>query len=319
MNSIAVSPDGVPLGMCGQVYWARPKGGSGKGKNDRPWTEKETRYWVDGMEQTRAAFLETGCETRPWFQMDRGADGWPMLLQAKYRDAWVTIRAAHDRRVEGRFAGGQDFLWGHMERQEPLGSYELKVRGGLKRKARQAVMQLSACPVTLDVQLSPSTERMPMALWAVRAVEVGTAPRGEEPIEWLLLTTYPVHGAKEAVEVLLGYATRWRIEELHKTWKSGACRVEETQLQDAEAIERWATILASVAMRIQRLMQLSRTQPDMPASAELTKHEIEAIIVLRRPRGVVRTAKPTLAEAVRWLADLGGYTGKSSGGPPGAI
>lgn len=320
MNSIAVSPEGVPLGMCGQAYWARRGNEGSKGKNDRrPWTEKETRYWIEAMEQTRTAFVEAAGGTRPWYQLDRGGDGWPMFLQAKFRDEWVTIRATHDRRLQSLVTGEQGSLWGHMERQEPLGSYELRVPGGLKRKARQAVMQLQACPVTLDVQLYPSTERMAMALWAVRAVEVGTAPRGEEPIEWLLLTTYPVHGHKEAVEVLLGYSTRWRIEEFHKTWKSGACRVEETQLQDGEAIERWATILASVAMRIQRLMHLSRAQPDMPASAELTKHEVEAVIVLRRPRGVARTAKPTLAEVVRWIADLGGYTGKSSGGPPGAI
>ncbi len=31
------------------------------------------------------------------------------------------------------------------------------------------------------------------------------------------------------------------------------------------------------------------------------------------PEGV-----PSIAQAVRWIADLGGYTGKSSGGPPGS-
>ena len=33
----------------------------------------------------------------------------------------------------------------------------------------------------------------------------------------------------------------------------------------------------------------------------------------------VPDAIPTIAQAVRWIADLGGYTGKSSGGPPGSI
>jgi hypothetical protein len=28
---------------------------------------------------------------------------------------------------------------------------------------------------------------------------------------------------------------------------------------------------------------------------------------------------PTIAQATRWIADLGGFTGKSSGGPPGSI
>jgi hypothetical protein len=27
---------------------------------------------------------------------------------------------------------------------------------------------------------------------------------------------------------------------------------------------------------------------------------------------------PTIAQATLWLAELGGYTGKSSGGPPGS-
>jgi hypothetical protein len=28
---------------------------------------------------------------------------------------------------------------------------------------------------------------------------------------------------------------------------------------------------------------------------------------------------PTIAQATLWIAQLGGYTGKSSGGPPGSI
>jgi hypothetical protein len=28
---------------------------------------------------------------------------------------------------------------------------------------------------------------------------------------------------------------------------------------------------------------------------------------------------PTSSDATRWIAELGGYTGKSSGGPPGTI
>ena len=28
---------------------------------------------------------------------------------------------------------------------------------------------------------------------------------------------------------------------------------------------------------------------------------------------------PTIAQAIIWLTDLGGYTGQSSGGPPGTL
>jgi hypothetical protein len=49
------------------------------------------------------------------------------------------------------------------------------------------------------------------------------------------------------------------------------------------------------------------------------KSEIDALIVLKKPRSYSRGDVPPIGLAVRWLADLGGYTGKSSGGPPGAI
>ena len=270
--------------------------------------------------RTRAGFKEAGSTARLWFQLDRGGDAWPMLRDgASSPDSWTTIRVAHNRRLEGLFDGERDYLWDRVERQEPLGSYVLPVPGTSRRTARDAAMQLQACEVVLDVELWPSKKRVRIRMWAVRALEVGTTPVDEEPIEWMMLTTYPVRGIEEAAHVVLGYATRWRIEEFHKTWKSGACRVEDTQLRDADSVERWATILASVAMRIQRLMHLSRTQPDLPATVELSPAEIKATILLRKPRGVKRDAMPTIAEAVRWIADLGGYTGKSSGGPPGAI
>lgn len=42
-------------------------------------------------------------------------------------------------------------------------------------------------------------------------------------------------------------------------------------------------------------------------------------IVLRKPKGYQRGDIPPIGEVVRWAADLGGYVGKSSGGPPGTI
>jgi hypothetical protein len=153
--------------------------------------------------------------------------------------------------------------------------------------------------------------------------EQGTTPAGEKPLDWMLLTNAPFETMEAASEVVLGYSMRWRIEEFHKTWKTGACKVEDTQLRGRNAIIRWATILAVVATRIERLKRLARSEPEKPANDELTPVEIEVLVALKR-RYKKRTedvpdAMPTLGQAVRWLADIGGYTGKSSGGPPGSI
>jgi hypothetical protein len=116
---------------------------------------------------------------------------------------------------------------------------------------------------------------------------------------------------------------RWRIEEFHRTWKSGASNVERTQLRSRNAVIRWATMLGVVAARIERIKRLGREQPERPASDELSPVEIEVLVVLKREikkrTEVIRDAMPTMAEASLWLAELGGYTGKSSGGPPGSI
>ena len=114
-----------------------------------------------------------------------------------------------------------------------------------------------------------------------------------------------------------GYALRWRVEEVHRSWKSG-CQVERSALTYGP-FSTWAALLLCVAVRIERLKRLSRERPEAPADAEFSPHELQALLLLKK-RGPQYTARyvPTLGEAVLWLAELGGYTGKSSGGPPGA-
>jgi len=63
----------------------------------------------------------------------------------------------------------------------------------------------------------------------VDVCETGTTPRGEKPVHWRLLTNHGVASVADVQRVVLGYQQRWRDEELHKTWKSGAWSVEETQ------------------------------------------------------------------------------------------
>jgi hypothetical protein len=134
----------------------------------------------------------------------------------------------------------------------------------------------------------------------------------------MLLTTEPVETADQVRDVVRSYSFRWRVEEMHRAWKRGGGYVEDTQLRSREAIIKWATLHAAVAARAVRLAQLARTQPDAPSSEEFSRLEIDATIALRRKRTRFRLGDtPSLSELVRMIADEGGYTGKSSGGPPG--
>jgi len=185
-------------------------------------------------------------------------------------------------------------------------------------------MVVRACSVTLDVRDKRTHKRFPVAVNVVQAFEQGTTPLGEKPLVWTLLTNRPIATTKDITDVIFGYSMRWRIEELHRTWKSGACRIEENQLRSTSAVIKWATILIGVAARIERIKQLSRQQPDRPATDEFSPAEIKAAALLHFGKSgktkVSPAAAPTIADVTLWIAKIGGYTGRtSSGGPPGSI
>lgn len=315
MTSLGVRTDGTPLGVLDLQWWARERRpGRKHTRRQRPVEEKETRYWLQAIERVEAAFVRSPTQTRPWFLLDREGDFHELLaVMAKSETSRVTVRAAHNRRTA---TGETAYLWDTLRAQAPGGVYRLEVSAGPHRQARTARMVVRWAKVSLLLRDQRSGRRTPVDLWAVLALEQGTVPAGEKPLQWLLLTNVPVSDFSTAAEVLFGYSQRWRIEEFHRAWKS-QCHVEQTQLHDIQPIKRWATLLAAVAMRIERLKYLARTQPEVPATIELSQEEIDAVIVLRQPEGLQRGDQPSIGEVVRWIADIGGYVGPSNG-PPGA-
>jgi hypothetical protein len=246
-----------------------------------------------------------------------------MLREAGLGEHWFTIRACRKRRVLLP-DGAKAYLWPLLAQQPVKTTYALEVRATGRRKARIASMIVRACKVTLDVRDKRTGRRSTIDVNVVQAMERGTTPVGEAPIQWTLLTNRPIEITKDITNVIAGYSMRWRIEELHRTWKSGACSVEDNQLRSASATIKWATILMGVAARIERIKQLSREQPDLPATDEFSPAEIKAAALLylgKAAKAKLRpVVTPTVAEVTLWIAYVGGYTGKtSSGGPPGSI
>ncbi len=232
------------------------------------------------------------------------------------------MRASWDRRVL-RPDGSQSHLRAELAGAPWLGSKWLHVTAGPQRSERWAALLICTMDVVLEVRDPRTSRRTRLPVRAVWAREIGTCPSGEKPLDWLLLTNHVVKTRADAELVLDAYATRWSIEEAHRTWKSGGCQVEATQLHSETSVRKWATLLFTVATRIERLKTLARTSPEQPASEELSAYELRALLLLKRRQKkrteVVPQTTPTIGQAVRWLADLGGYTGKSSGGLPGSV
>jgi Transposase DNA-binding/Transposase Tn5 dimerisation domain len=322
INAMVLSPQGVPLGIGGQRWWCRPHRPRRKHRDKLIPAQKETHYWLEVMRQTRQAMAIHAPQTRCWFQLDREADAWPMLIEAAAEGHWFTIRSSHNRRVV-LGTKRRSKLRTVLRRQPILATSNLEVPAAPNRKARTATMVFRACTMTLNFRDKRTGRKFPMTVNVVQTRERGSTPPGEKPLDWTLLTNHPVATSQDLFSVVSGYSMRWRIEEMHRTWKSGACRVEQTQLRSSSAAMKWASILSAVAVRIERIKRLSREQPQRPASEEFSPLEIQAVALLRFgksartkvPKGVV----PTMEQVTLWIAQIGGYTGKSSGGPPGSI
>lgn len=324
LDALAVDPQGVTLGWLDLRFWTRsdePKAAlkTTHQKQSRAVEEKETWHWLQSVETSAARLDAHGA--RGWFQIDREGDSQDLLLKLHSSGHFWTVRSRSDRNVV-LDDGEVSRLRAELAKQSSQGQCELEIKKTATRSARKAKMSVRVGRVTLRLRDRSTAQKTKLSVNVVWAQEDGTTPEGETPLDWLLLTNRDVTILEQAREVLLGYAMRWRVEECHKTWKSDGCDIEDTQLHSTHSVLIWATLAAAVAARIERLKRLSRTQPELPASAEFTLIEVRALVLLKRrhkKRTEVVSDNPTIREAVIWIAELGGYTGKSSGGPPGSL
>jgi hypothetical protein len=340
LSAVGVSPDGETLGLLAQRTWMRPPprprrrrkrsrqerarhaNQRKRANRKRPTTQKETQHWIEVIAASARRCEEYASPSRCWFQLDREGDAWSILLALRASGHRWTVRSARNRRVQ-QPGGGTRLLRDVLADQFWLGAVGLDVAAGPKRTARRALLLVTCREVVLDLRDPRSSRHTGLGVQAVWATEVGTCPPGETPLDWVLLTSRPVATLAEAQEVLEAYSARWKIEEVHRTWKSGGCQIEATQLHSEAAVAKWATLLFVEATRVERLKTIARASPDQPASVELSALEIRALVLLKRRQKkrteVVPDTMPSIGQAVQWMADLGGYTGKSSGGPPGSV
>jgi hypothetical protein len=314
MTALALDAQGVAIGVCGQNWWARTERSPKRRPSRRKLADKETRFARNTWDDARQRLCELAPNTAAIGVMDRGFDCWPVLQTAE-QGARFIVRARFSRRLADGPRGGRRYLIPTLQSEPVRGHYRIEVPAQPGRSVRKATLQVQTARVSVELRVS-KRKRQYVELNAVLAREVG-GPRGAS-LSWMLLTTEPIDTFKQVLDIIRAYTLRWRIEEMHRAWKRGGGNVEQTQLRSRRAIEKWATLHCAVAARALRLTQLARTEPERPATEEFTQDEIDAAIVLRGKRTQMRLGdRPSLGELVRMIADIGGYTGKSSGGPPG--
>lgn len=322
LTAYGVEANGTPVGVLDQLWWVR-KGRKKRSRQERanlPVSQKETRYWLQAIETASARCAAAG--VAPWFLIDAEGDSRAMLGKLRELDARYTVRGTWDRVV--RTANGEERHLNQVLREVPLlGRYELWVPAAYRRTERMAEMQLRTMRVAVRFADRERNREVWWEMTIVCALEsAATTPPGEKPIRWALYTHAQVRSFNDAMAIVRSYSTRWRIEELHRTWKSD-CGVERTQLRSAGAIIRWATILVAVAAKSERLKYLARNDPNQPATALLEREELHVLALLSRETTKKSETPPssdmTIGEAVFWIARLGGHFDNQTKRPPGSV
>ena len=317
-DTLALTPQGVPLGLIDIAVWARDAREAGKAKQrkQRPIEDKESQRWLESYRRT--AEVQRLCpETRLVNLADREADIYELFQQATDDpdgpDLLIRANRTTQRHVDDE--DEQKPLWDYLPTRPLLGTCDLGIpaRGG--RKGRVAALEIRCAPI----QLRPPkrlTGAPALSLWAVHAIEPAP-PAGSEAVEWLLITTVATRTLEDALERLSWYAARWNIEVFHRTLKSG-CRIEDRRLGDADSLQACLAIDLVVAWRVMYLTKLGRETPAIPCSVFFEEAEWMALHCHHHRCSNPPATPPTLGEAMRMVAKLGGFLGRKGDGHPGA-
>ncbi len=308
-STLAVSESGLPLGVVAQRVWVRPDAEVGKRekRHETAFEDKESYKWVDGIRERPSGQV--------WAQgitvCDREAHVYEFLA------ATLAVRLAFIVRA----ASGRSFT---LEGEDvfaaiafaPVATYQsIQVKRRPDRAARDAHVAIRFG--TLTLRRPKRAVRSPESL-SVQVVEVvePQPPADEPPIHWVLLTSLPVDSLAQAEQIVTFYTYRWLIERFHFTLKSG-CKLEDSQLRTEPRLERLLAVYSGVAWQLLWLTYQARLTPDAPCSAVLTPTEWQALFAFTQRTTRLPASPPSLRQATRWIAQLGGFLGRNGDGDPG--
>jgi hypothetical protein len=314
-DTLAFTAQGLPLGLLDAQLWARPPeslGPKAPRRTQLPIEQKESYKWLASFTAAAAAQQELA-STQVVSIGDREADVYELFQLALSRadHPQLLVRAEQDRLV----VEGHQHLWETVAAQEVAGYQSVGASRRRHRAARVAQMAVRFAEVQL---LAPKKRHHlggPVRIWAVLAREEQPPP-DIEPLEWMLLTTMPVHTGEQAAEKLRWYTQRWQIEIYHRTLKSG-CRIEQRQLATARRLENCIAIDLVVAWRIFHLARLGRQTPELPCTVYFDDLQWQALHGFIHRTAIPPAEPPTLRQAVRMVASLGGFLGRKGDGEPG--
>ena len=135
------------------------------------------------------------------------------------------------------------------------------------------------------------------------------------------MTSEPIDTLAQQLHVIDIYTTRWRIEDFHKAWKTGA-GVERLRMTSPDNLERAASILCFIGVRLLQLREVMSLpvylrkrgkveaalgMENQSSSSVFEDDEWRVLMALYKPRAHKGKEAPNMKWAYQSLAKLGGF------------
>lgn len=311
--------DATVLGLAGATIWRRFKG-KAENYQELPIEEKESHRWLSTPLAARALLSGASLVT---IIADREADIYELFARLPDARTHLLIRAEHDRALGD--GGGR--LFAAIAAQPEAGRLEFELEGRPGRSARKVTLAVRFCPVMLRQPRRGANSRDPrrVTLNMVEVKEIDP-PKGEDPIHWRLFTTHPVASLADAARIVELYRLRWNIEQLFRTLKSQGLQIEESFLEDGEALERLAAATLIAACTVMQLVRGRGPAGEAQSAAlvfDASEIRVLKAVVADRQGKTVKQKNLYKTGSLAWaawaIARLGGWTGYASERPPGPI
>jgi hypothetical protein len=313
-SSLAVTTDGLPLGLTAIKFWSREKFKGTNALKKRinptrvPIEEKESIRWLDSLRQS-TTLLE-----RPEICVhigDRESDIYELFCTAKDAGTHFLLRTCVDR-----LAGdGSHTIAVEMAETRCKGLHRVEVRDR-HGDISHAILEVKFRRINVRPPIGKQSRYPELDLTVLHATE-RRKPRGRDRIDWKLITDLSITSRADAIEKLNWYAQRWKIETFHKILKSG-CGAERSKLRTAERLVNLLATFCILSWRIFWMTMLNRCTRHMKPTLAFTPLEIDLLNrILPEPVDSLTRPRPSLNASLTQLARLGGYMNRAGDAPPG--
>jgi hypothetical protein len=310
-SSLAVTTEGLPLGLAAIKFWTRKKfkGTAALKKKINPTRvpieEKESIRWLENIQQSTELLGDPG---RCVHIGDRESDIYELFCAAQEAGTHFLIRTCVDRLA----GNGDHTIADEMAEVAVKGLHRIDVRDS-NGDPDEAVLEIRYRKIHILPPIGKQKRYPALTLTVLHAQERGT-PKNRKKIDWKLITDLPVGSRADAIAKLEWYALRWKIEVFHKILKSG-CKAEESKLRTAQRLTNLVSVFCILSWRVFWMTMLNRAAPDALPTLALTATEIAVLDRLVSDKPQAR--RKTLSHYLTKIARLGGYLARANDPPPG--